>query len=151
MKNITFFLVVLIVCGGKAYAIGKQVKCPAAIADTNSGDYITPGNLECFSTVNAARFQGYVKSASEGSRRLFQGTGYKNTDSIRSNGKLKLGLHFTGSGNFIVWLRDAKTGKLIELLANSIGSFHDNTIIYKKGSFYLDVSANGSWLIETGL
>jgi|GEM_PF-2606726 len=55
----------------------------------------------------------------------------------------------TGSSNFIVWLLDSN-GEYVDLMANEIGDYDGSqaTGIDARGSYYLDVDADGPWSID---
>lgn len=57
-------------------------------------------------------------------------------------------MKYTGTSNFIVWLKDGN-GELISLLANKVGSYSGKTSEQlSTGKYYLDIKASGPWSIQ---
>lgn len=65
-----------------------------------------------------------------------------------SGGNTRFDMHHEGDGNFVVMLHDGR-GRLVELLANEIGTF-DGSDSARTGDdpYYLKVEASGPWSID---
>lgn len=78
---------------------------------------------------------------------IFVGLTGKKTKPFKLDSQMSyVNYSFKGSGNFIVQVVELASGKS-ELLVNAIGKIEGNTWFYKKGVFYLDITANGVFAV----
>jgi len=65
------------------------------------------------------------------------------------NGLSIFRMYHEGQSHFAIWLLDSK-GKKVELLVNKLGNFDGSKAVHieKAGTYLLDISADGNWLVD---
>jgi hypothetical protein len=67
---------------------------------------------------------------------------------LKGNGLGIFSMGYSGTSNFIVWLKD-QNGNRVDLLANKIGSYSGRASVQLySGKYYLEVKASGPWSIN---
>lgn len=150
MKKLIVFIAALLPLS--AVAEKKAPHCPI-IVDLSTGEYVSSkGKFKCFANAKAAEKKGYTKAVGAVPTPApisFSGNTNTNTAAFTISSTPKnVTYSHAGTGNFIVRLINADTNEYEELLVNTLGAVNSSTLIYVKGRFYLDITANGAWAVN---
>lgn len=149
-----YIILALILGCGVAVALPRgYVKCPAVIADLDTGEYKSRGHYDCYSSAKYAKADGYSRpdsSGDSGGGTFFSGGASQNTASFKVTRTTNVRFIYSGSSNFIVILRRSSDGSWADLLVNEIGMTSGDTKIHVNGNYYFDVTASGAWTLAVG-
>lgn len=154
IKKLVLMVLLSLICF-PVYSAPKKVSCPKIIADRASKTYASSSRYKCYNSALEAKKAGFSAQGSllscsslNSSVYSLSGISNKNTEPfIISKTPARLTYTHNGESNFIIRLKNTDAS-LKDGLVNLIGIANGETYIYTKGTFYLDITADGNWNIE---
>jgi hypothetical protein len=157
-KNIPDGDIVYYVQSGDAYyhlkdcpdISGKSVACGTIIAENGRGLAPCPKCLFKDQVVSPEpKLAGAAEITNMHKVAEWQGASIKNTETFEVASKeWKIFWATRGDSNFSITVYDANTDKMVDLVANIIGSGSDTSVIRGKGRFYLKILASQDYKIQ---